>query len=139
MLNRVMLIGHMGRDPESRSTASGTSVVNFSVATNEYGGTDQEGNRQQRTEWHNIVAFGKQADFARQYLRKGRLVYIEGRLQTRDWEDRDGNKRRTTEIVASSIQGLDSRRGAEESEGVPHREGNRPAPEGGLTDDDVPF
>lgn len=139
MVNRVILIGHLGRDPEVRATASGLPVANFSVATSEYQGTDAEGNRQERTEWHNIVVFGKQADFCRQYLRKGRLVFVEGRLQTRDWEDRDGNRRRTTEVIAGNVRILDSRRSAEEGAAAPAREESKPAPEVGLTDDDVPF
>lgn len=139
MVNRVILIGHLGRDPEVRSTAGGLPVANFSVATNEFAGTDAEGNRQERTEWHNIVVFGKQADFSKQYLRKGRLVFIEGRLQTREWEDRDGNRRRTTEVVASQVRLLDSRRTAEEGSAPPARDDARPVAEVGLTDDDVPF
>jgi single-strand DNA-binding protein len=114
-------------------------VANFSLATNEFAGTDAEGNRQERTEWHTIVVFGKQADFAKQYLRKGRLVFIEGRLQTREWEDRDGNRRRTTEVVASQVRLLDSRRTAEDASGAPPREESKPVAEVGLTDDDVPF
>ncbi len=139
MVNRVILIGHLGRDPEVRATAGGTQVANFSLATNEYAGTDAEGNRQERTEWHNIVVFGKQAEFSKQYLRKGRLVFVEGRLQTREWEDRDGNRRRTTEVVASQVRLLDSRRSAEDLPAVPGREESKPVTEVGLTDDDVPF
>ena len=110
MVNRVMLVGRLGRDPEMRHTSSGTPVTNFSVATDErWKGQNRE--RQTRTEWHNIVVWSKLAEICNQYLSKGRLVYIEGRIQTREWDDRDGNKRRTTEIVASDMRMLGPRNG----------------------------
>ncbi len=108
MVNRVMLVGRLGRDPEIRYTSSGTPVTNFSLATDE-GWKNQNGERQTRTEWHNIVVWSKLAEICNQYLRKGRLVYIEGRLQTREWDDREGSRRRTTEIVASDMRMLGSR------------------------------
>jgi single-strand DNA-binding protein len=109
-LNKVMLIGHLGNDPERRETASGQSVVNFTLATTE-GFKDSSGNFQERTEWHRIVAWGKLAEICGQYLKKGRQVYIEGRLQTRSWDDsKTGEKRYTTEIVCTDMQMLGSGR-----------------------------
>jgi single-strand DNA-binding protein len=109
-LNKVMLIGHLGNDPERRETASGQVVVNFTVATSE-NFKDSGGNLQERTEWHRIVAWGRLADICSQYLKKGRQVYIEGRLQTRSWDDsKTGEKKYTTEIVCSDMQMLGSGR-----------------------------
>ncbi len=101
-LNKVMLIGNLGQDPEVRHTPSGTPVANFRLATNE-SFTDRGGNRQERTEWHRVVVWGRLAEICSQYLSKGRQVYIEGRLQTRDWEDKQGQRRFTTEIVATNM------------------------------------
>ena len=109
-VNKVILIGNLGRDPELRYTQSGQAVANFSLATNERFGGRDGGEQQERTEWHRIVTWGKTAETCAQYLAKGRNVYIEGRLQTRDWEDRDGNKRQTTEVVAQRVQFLGSPR-----------------------------
>jgi len=109
-LNKVMLIGHLGNDPERRETTSGQSVVNFTLATSE-GFKDSNGNFQERTEWHRIVAWGKLADICSQYLKKGRQVYIEGRLQTRSWDDsKTGEKRYATEIVCTDMHMLGSGR-----------------------------
>ncbi len=109
-LNKAMLIGHLGTDPEMRVTTSGQSVVNFTIATNE-NFKDSSGNLQERTEWHRIVAWGKLAEICNQYLKKGRQVYIEGRLQTRSWDDnRTGEKKYTTEIVCTDMQMLGSGR-----------------------------
>lgn len=105
-LNRAMIIGNLTRDPESRSTASGQSVCNFAVATSSQW-TDAAGAKQERTEYHNIVVWGKLAEICSQYLNKGKKVYIDGRLQTREWEAQDGTKRRTTEIVADNMIMLD--------------------------------
>ncbi len=102
-VNKVMLIGRLGRDPEMRYTSSGTAVVNFSMATNHFT-KDQSGNNSEQTEWHNIVAFGRTAEVAGEYLTKGRLVYIEGRLQTRSWDDPNGQKKYKTEVVCSNLQ-----------------------------------
>lgn len=137
MVNRVMLIGRLGRDPEIRHTTSGTPVATFSLATDERW-TDADGSRQVRTEWHNIVAWRKLAEICGQFLKKGRLVYIEGRIQTRDWDDRDGNKRRTTEIIASNMQMLESRSSANGSL-EPSQETEKGSMEIGITDDDIPF
>ncbi len=101
-LNKVMLIGNLGRDPELRSTPSGTQVANFTLATTDIF-TDRGGNRQERTEWHRVVLWGRLAEIAGQYLSKGRQAFIEGRLQTREWEDKQGQKRQTTEVVGTSL------------------------------------
>lgn len=104
-VNKAILIGNLGKDPELRRTPGGQNVVSFPLATTErYTGRD--GEKKDSTEWHNVVAWGKLAELANQYLRKGRSAYIEGRIQTRSWDDRDGNKRYRTEIVASTIQFL---------------------------------
>jgi single-strand DNA-binding protein len=102
-VNKVILIGRLGRDPEMRFTPNGRAVTNFTMATNEVW-TDQNSERQERTEWHRIVAWGKLAENCAKLLTKGKQVYIEGRLQTRQWDDRDGNKRYTTEVVANTMQ-----------------------------------
>jgi len=107
-VNKVILIGRLGRDPEMRYTATGTAVVNFSIATNHFS-KDQSGNNTEQTEWHNIVAFGRTAEVAGGYLSKGRLVYIEGRLQTRSWDDQNGQKKYKTEVVCINLQLLGSR------------------------------
>ncbi len=101
-----MIIGNLTRDPEVRTTAGGTNVASFGVATN-HAWTDASGQKQEKAEFHNIVAWGKLADICGQYLAKGRKVYIEGRLQTREWEGKDGVKRRTTEIIAENMIMLD--------------------------------
>jgi len=105
-VNKVILIGRLGADPEVRYTPEGTAVASFRIATDEFRGRGEE--RERTTEWHRIVAFGRLAEICGQYLRKGRQVYIEGRLQTRNWEDREGNRRWTTEVVASNMQMLDT-------------------------------
>ncbi|NTW49356.1 MAG: single-stranded DNA-binding protein [Chlorobiales bacterium] len=105
-LNKVMLIGHLGNDPEMRVTPNGHSVVNFTLATNE-SFKDQSGEMKERTEWHKIVVWGKLAEVCKQYLKKGKQVYIEGKLQTRSWDDqKSGEKRYMTEIVCSDMQML---------------------------------
>jgi single-strand DNA-binding protein len=101
-LNKVILIGNLGRDPEVKYTQSGTAVANLSVATNEVW-TDRNGERQERTEWHRVVVWGKQAEIAAEHLAKGKQVYVEGSLQTRSWDDKEGNKRYTTEVRAARI------------------------------------
>jgi single-strand DNA-binding protein len=109
MINKVILVGRLGRDPETRYTSTGQAVCNFTMATDE-SFKSRSGERQQRTEWHRIVLWGKLAEIAQQYLKKGQLVYIEGRLQTRQWDDkRDGSKKSTTEIVANSMKMLGGR------------------------------
>ena len=107
-INKAILVGRLGKDPEMKYTPSGTAVATFSIATN-YSTKDSDGNFTDKTDWHNIVVFGKRAEFAGEYLNKGRLVYIEGRIQTRSWEDQNGNKRYITEIVSSDVQLLGSK------------------------------
>jgi len=101
-VNKAILVGNLGRDPELRTTPNGQSVVNFTLATSETW-TDKSGERVERTEWHRIVVWGRTAEMCNQYLSKGRTVYVEGRIQTREWEDKDGNKRYTTEINANTV------------------------------------
>jgi len=110
-LNKVHLIGNLGRDPEVRYTKSGKAVASFSIATTEKW-TDESGNKNKKTEWHRIIAWGKLGEICGEYLSKGNQVYIEGKLQTREWEDKDGNKRQTTEIVASNMTMLGQAGGA---------------------------
>ena len=147
MVNKVILVGRLGRDPEQRFTSSGTPVTNFSMATDERW-RDQSGERQTRTEWHQIVVWGKLAEICNQYLNKGKLVFIEGRLQTREWDDRDGNRRRTTEIVASDMRMLGSRseeQGMRESAPTPSMAEGSSTPAADtpkdveISDDDIPF
>ena len=107
-VNKVILIGNLGKDPELRYTKEGMAFARFSLATNERW-RDKQGNSQERTEWHRIVVWDKQAENCAQYLQKGRSAYIEGRIQTRDWEDKDGNKRQTTEVVALQVTFLGGR------------------------------
>lgn len=142
MINKVILVGRLGRDPELRYTPSGTAVANFSMATDERWSSN--GETQSRTEWHNIVVWSKLAEICNQYLTKGRLIFIEGRLQTRDWEDKDGNKRRTTEIVATDMKMLGGRReDAPVGQTVAAETGSSSESsndmEVGITDDDIPF
>lgn len=106
-LNKVMLIGNLGQDPEVRFTPGGQAVATFNIATTERW-TDKAGQKQEKTEWHRIVVWGKQAENCKEYLSKGRPVFIEGRLQTREWNDKEGKKRWTTEIVANLVQFLGS-------------------------------
>ncbi len=109
MINKVILVGRLGKDPEIRSTAGGTSVVKFTVATDEKF-TDKSGEKQERTEWHNITAWGKLGEICGQYLRKGKLVYIEGSIRTDSWDDKEsGQKKYRTEIVANTMKMLDRR------------------------------
>jgi single-strand DNA-binding protein len=144
-LNKVMLIGRLTRDPEMRYTPSGQPVTSFSIATNRYGsGTD--GDRKEFTDYHNIVAWniGKRtlAEIVAQYTRKGSLVYVEGRLQTRSWEGQDGQKRRTTEVVANDVQFLDSRSTSAAGPGMEEMPPPADEPNAGVRDvdpDDIPF
>ena len=107
-INKVILIGNLGSDPELKYTPDGVPVANFSLATNE-SWNDKDGQRQERTEWHRLVLWRRQAEVAQQYLKKGSKIYVEGRLQTRSWDDQSGQKRYTTEIVVNDMQMLDSR------------------------------
>jgi len=137
-LNKVLLIGNLGQDPEMTYTPNGTAKASLSVATQEKW-KDKGGDTQEKTEWHRVIAWGKLAEICGQYLSKGRQVYIEGRLQTRQWEDKDGNKRWTTEIVATGMQMLGAKK---DGSGAGKGENKYADPGdfgGGPTDDDVPF
>lgn len=144
-VNKVILVGRLGRDPESRFTATGQQVSNFTLATDETF-KDRAGERQKRTEWHRIVMWGRLAEIAQQYLKRGTLVYIEGRIQTRQWDDRAGNKRTTTEIVANTMRMLSSRGeaapgpaepGAAEAAAPVETDEAQVAPP--VSDEDIPF
>ena len=143
-VNKAILIGNLGKDPELRYTTSGQAVANFPMATTERY-KDKEGNFQERTDWHNIVVWGRQGETVKEYLRKGRSAYVEGRIQTRSYEDRDGNKKWITEIVASRVQFLGGRGegGSGASQAAPAETDAAPEP---VTeplvsdqDDDLPF
>jgi single-strand DNA-binding protein len=138
MVNKAILIGNLGADPEVRYTQNGTAVANFNLATTET--WTKEGNKEEKTEWHRIVAFGRLGEICGEYLSKGSKVYIEGRIQTRQWDDRDGNKRYTTEIVAREMKILTPRSGAPGAGGSGgsgyYEEPPMPEPSMG---DDVPF
>ncbi len=148
-INKVILIGNLGADPEVRYTAGGSAVANVRLATTDAWKDKQSGEQQERTEWHRVVFFGRLAEIVNEYLRKGAQVYVEGRLQTRKWEDRDGNERYTTEIVANEMQMLggrgagasyEGRAPAEQSEsGAPAREASAGGGAAGDFDDDIPF
>jgi single-strand DNA-binding protein len=145
-VNKVILIGNLGADPDLRRTPSGTAVSNLRLATTEVF-SNREGEKNKRTEWHRVVAFGRLAEICSQYLKKGRQVYIEGRLQTREWEDQKGDKRYTTEIVATNMVMLGSRgeaafAGEEAQPEAPAEIVDEPAAvqgAGGDEDSDLPF
>lgn len=133
-VNKAIIVGNLGSDPELRETRGGGSVANFSIATNERW-ADKNGQAQERTEWHRIVTFGKTADNCAKYLAKGRQVYVEGRLQTNEWKDKDGNERKTTEIVANNVTFLS---GGDSGGGRGERR-REPARQSSYNDDDIPF
>ena len=137
MINKVILVGRLGADPEVRYTQEGTMVTNFRLATDE-ARKDKSGERVSKTEWHRIVTFGKLAEICGNYLSKGRLVYIEGRIQTRSWEDNEGTKRYTTEIVAQNMQMLEPK-GQATDQFVESNYSGSSFSEPGMPDDDVPF
>jgi single-strand DNA-binding protein len=145
-VNKAIIVGNLGRDPEMRYTQNNTPVTTFTVATTDIW-NDRNGEKQESTEWHRVVAWGRLAEICGQYLAKGRQVYIEGRLQTRDWEDKDGQKRYTTEIVAQTMQMLGSRvdgpqRQASPQQSQPQEPHPQPqrsqAQQGGPADDPFP-
>ena len=143
MINKTIHIGNLGRDPEVRTTNSGSSVCNFSIACNERR-KDRDGNWTDHTEWINVVTFGKTAENVGRFLTKGRQVYVEGRLQTRKWQDRDGNDRWSTEVVAEKVQFLGSKGGDRDSGGGYSDGGRSGGGYGGghgagHDDDDLPF
>ncbi len=133
-VNKVILVGHVGAKPEVRYTNTGSAVANFNIATNEQW-VDGDGNRQDRTDWHRVVAWRQQAEFCEQYIDKGQLLYVEGKLQTRTWEDKNGAKRYTTEVVADTLTMLGGR-GDSGSASQPSK-ASEPEPEDEL--DDLPF
>ncbi len=135
-VNKVILVGNLGADPELRYAPSGTAVANFSLATTDQW-TNKEGAKEEKTEWHRIVAFGRLGEICGEYLHKGKQVYIEGKLQTRSWEDREGLKRYTTEIIASTMQML----GPKERDGNTSGRSESPPIEEPLSipDDEIPF
>src|SRR3954471_20866891 len=147
-VNKVILVGNLGRDAELRYTPGGAAVATLNMATTEVW-TDKGGQRQEKTEWHRIVFWGKVAESLTEYLTKGKQVYVEGRLEKRQWNDKDGNKRYTTEIKGDKIvllgggggggRGGVSRGGGEESIGGSHPSQGGDVPEQPLTDDDIPF
>ncbi len=143
-VNKVILVGNLGRDAELRYTPGGAAVATLNLATTEVW-NDKGGQRQEKTEWHRIVLWGKQAESLQEYLTKGKQIYVEGRLQTRQWDDKDGNKRYTTEIKADRITllggGGGGGRGASMDRGgaaMSHSAGDEPPMEP-ITDDDIPF
>lgn len=150
-VNKVILVGHLGKDPEVRYSPGGSAVANFSLATSEQF-KDRDGNKQERTEWHRVVFFGRQAEIAGEYLRKGRMAYVEGRLQTRKWTDKDGQERYTTEIVGDRLQLLGGGGGAGGAEdrsaydfdqspapAASSRASKTPEPTHDDFEDDIPF
>jgi single-strand DNA-binding protein len=137
-VNKVILVGNLGKDPEVRFTPSGRAVAKFPLATTD-SWTDQESGRQERTEWHNIVVWGKQAESCGQYLAKGRQVYIEGAIRSRSYDDKDGNKRYITEIVAQRVQFLGGGGSRPSQEGGGSGGGFDDFSGGPLPDDEVPF
>ena len=150
-VNKVILVGNLGRDPETRYTTGGEAVTNVSIATTDTW-KDKNGEKQERTEWHRVAFFGKLAEIAGEYLKKGSQVYVEGRLQTRKWQDKDGQDKYTTEIVADRMQVLGARAGGVAgANDAPERERSTVAATGGTgraapakknvddLDDDIPF
>src|SRR5437879_11339785 len=149
-VNRAILVGRLGRDPETRYTSGGQAVCNFTMATEETY-KDRNGERQKRTEWPRIVVWGKQGEIAQQYLHKGSLIFVEGRIQTRQWDDREGQKRTTVEIVASNFRMLGGRGGGGMAVGAGAGEAEPPAaaaaagaaaeemPSTEISDEDIPF
>lgn len=144
-VNKVILVGNLGQDPEVRYMPNGNAVANISVATSETWKDKNTGDNQERTEWHRVVLFRRLGEIAGEYLKKGSKVYIEGKLQTRKWQDQNGQDRYTTEIVADQMQMLDSRGGMDSAgydQPSASSSSNQPAPasaDSGGFDDDIPF
>lgn len=133
MVNKVFLVGRLGRDPETKYTGSGQAVANFSLATEE-SFKDRNGERQKRTEWHKVVAWGKLAEIAQQYLKRGSLVFVEGKIQSREWQDRQDRKHTAFEIVAESFRMFDGK-GEAQQKAAPAPPSSSPE----ITDEDIPF
>ncbi|MEM6819438.1 MAG: single-stranded DNA-binding protein [Pseudomonadota bacterium] len=142
-INKVILVGNLGQDPETRYMPSGGAVTNLRIATSESWKDKQTGEQQERTEWHSIAMFGRLAEISAEYLRKGSQVYIEGKLRTRKWQDKNGNDRYTTEVIADEMQMLGSRGGAgAPMSGGQQRQQQQPAQQPAAVsdfDDDIPF
>lgn len=146
-VNKVILIGNLGRDPELRQTNSGQSVCEFSMATTDRWFDKNSNEQRERTEWHRIIVWGRQGENVHRYLKKGRAAYVEGRLQTRDWQDKDGNKRYTTEVIAQTVQFLGGRDGGGGGYDGPPPPSDDDAPQfsggndngGSFSDDEIPF
>ena len=147
-VNKAILIGNLGRDPEVRYSPGGSAVTKISIATTEAWKDRESGEQKEKTEWHRVVFFGRLAEIASEYLKKGSQVYVEGRIQTNKWQDKDGNDRYTTEIVANNMQMLGSRGGGGapdegfNQDAAPASSGGAAAPKksaGGDFDDDIPF
>ncbi|MFQ5660180.1 MAG: single-stranded DNA-binding protein [Gammaproteobacteria bacterium] len=146
-INKVILVGNLGNDPDIRYTASGAAVANISLATTDSWRDKDTGEKQDRTEWHRVVFFGRLAEIVGEYLHKGSQVYVEGRLQTRKWQDKNGNDRYTTEIVAAEMQMLGGRGVAAPERGesvsaekpAPAPTNNATTADNGFVDDDIPF
>ena len=138
-INKVILVGNLGKDPDMRYTAGGDAVANLSIATSESWNDNQTGEKKEKTEWHRVVFFRRIAEVCGEYLKKGSSVYIEGSLRTRDWEDDQGNKRYTTEIIGREMQMLGGRRSEDNIDQSPQMNSSSPQPEEGLIDDEIPF
>ena len=138
-INKVILVGNLGKDPDMRYTAGGDAVANLSIATSESWNDNQTGEKKEKTEWHRVVFFRRIAEVCGEYLKKGSSVYIEGSLRTRDWEDDQGNKRYTTEIIGREMQMLGGRRSEDNMDQSPQMNSSSPKPEEGLIDDEIPF
>ena len=138
-VNKVILVGHLGQNPEIKYTPAGQAVCNVSLATNE-SWTGKDGQKQEKTEWHRIVLFGKLAELAGQYLQKGRQIYLEGKLQTRSWQDKEGQTRYTTEVVGQTMQFLGGNAGAGSQRQQPQQADYAPVQsEPSFTEEDIPF
>ena len=138
-INKVILVGNLGKDPDMRYTAGGDAVANLSIATSESWNDNQTGEKKEKTEWHRVVFFRRIAEVCGEYLKKGSSVYIEGSLRTRDWEDDQGNKRYTTEIIGREMRMLGGRRSEDNMDQSPQMNSSSPQPEEGLIDDEIPF
>ena len=140
-VNKVILIGNLGRDPEVRYSPNGGAIANITLATSEAWKDKNTGEQVEKTEWHRVVFFRRLAEIAGEYLKKGSKVYIEGKLQTRKWQDKDGNDRYTTEIVANEMQMLDSRGGSASynQDEAPMASSQQESMPAGDFDDDIPF
>ena len=138
-INKVILVGNLGKDPDMRYTAGGDAVANLSIATSESWNDNQTGEKKEKTEWHRVVFFRRIAEVCGEYLKKGSSVYIEGSLRTRDWEDDQGNKRYTTEIIGREMQMLGGRRSEDSMDQSPQMSNPNTQPGAGLIDDEIPF